>query len=67
MPSVSKRQFRFMKAVQNNKENMFDAPKSLSPEKAKEFTSDNKGKKAYKKLPESKGKWSKIKKHMKGD
>jgi hypothetical protein len=46
MPATSKRQFRFMKAVEGG----YIHPKGLSPKKAKEYTSENK---SLSKLPES--------------
>lgn len=49
MSSKSKKQFRFMKAVASG---AIKAP-GLSPEQADEYTSENVGKKSYKKLPES--------------
>lgn len=42
MPAVSKQQYRFMKAVEEGAVKK----KGLSPEKAKEFTSENVGKKS---------------------
>jgi hypothetical protein len=63
MPSVSKKQKRFMEAVQHNKEfaDKVDVPQSVG----KEMTEGNVGKKAYKNLPESKGPFSKLKKKLK--
>lgn len=63
MPSVSKKQKRFMEAVQHNKEfaDKVDIPQSVG----KEMTEGNVGKKAYKNLPESKGPFSKLKKKLK--
>lgn len=49
MPSVSKRQFKFMKAAASG---AIKVP-GLSKEEAEEFTSENVGNKSYKKLPES--------------
>lgn len=57
MPAKSKAQFRFMEAVAHGS---LKKP-GLSPDKAKEYVSDNEGSKGYKKLPEFK----KIKKLMK--
>lgn len=45
MPAVSKRQFRFLKAIENGS----IKNKSLSPKEAKEYTSHNT---SYKDLPE---------------
>lgn len=56
MPASSKSQFRFMKMLQHNPEKMKDKPKGLTPEKAKEFTSGNVGKKRYSKLKDFIGK-----------
>jgi len=50
MPSVSKKQFRFMKAAENNPE--FAKKVGIDPEVVKEFTKGNKGKKSYKNLKE---------------
>jgi hypothetical protein len=61
MPAKSKAQFRFMKMMEHNPEMTKDG--DISPAKAKEFTKENVGKKAYKKLPEFK----KLKKLVKGD
>lgn len=56
MSTVSKAQFRFMKMLQHNPEKMKNRPKGLTPEKAKEFTEGNAGKKRYSKLKEFVGK-----------
>lgn len=58
MPSVSKQQFKFLKGVQSGS----IKKEGLSPEKAKEMTAGNKGKKAFKKLP-----FRKLQKHLKAD
>lgn len=50
MPTKSKSAFRFFKMLEHNKE--LAKEKGISQEKAKEMTEDNKGSKAYKKLPE---------------
>lgn len=50
-----------MKMMEHNPEMTKDG--DISPAKAKEFTKENVGKKAYKKLPEFK----KLKKLVKGD
>lgn len=55
MPAVSKRQFRFMKAIE---EGYIKKP-GLSSEKAKEYTSENK---SLKSLPEKVSKFKKVKK-----
>lgn len=67
MPAKSKAQFRFMQMLAHNPEKMKDKPEGLSPEKAKEFVSENKGSKAYKKLPEKKERFSKLKSYMKDE
>lgn len=54
MPARSKAQFRLMKAAENNPE--FAKRIGIDPEVAKEFTKENKGKKAFKKLKERIGK-----------
>jgi len=56
MPAKSKAQFRFMKMMEHNPEKMKNKPKGLTPEKAKEFTKSNVGKKKYSKLKEYVGK-----------
>ncbi len=64
MPSVSKKQFKFFKMLEHNKD--LAKEKGVSQEVAKDMTEDNKGDKAYKSLPERfnklKGKMSKGKK-----
>lgn len=60
MPVKSRAQFRLMKMMEHNPESAKDGP-DISPEKAKEMTEGNIGKKAYKKLPEFK----KLKKALK--
>jgi hypothetical protein len=50
MPAKSKKQFKYMKAVEHG--SIKDS--SLTKEQAKEYTESNKGKKAYKKLPDKK-------------
>lgn len=52
MPAKSKAQFRFMKMAEHSPEKMKNKPKGLTPEKAKEFTKSNVGKKKYSKLKE---------------
>jgi hypothetical protein len=47
MPAKSKQQFKFMKAVESGS----IKKKGLSKKEAAEFTSKNKGKKSFKKLP----------------
>lgn len=59
MPAVSKRQFRFFKAIENGS----IKKEGLSRDKAKEYTSENK---SLKNLPESKGKFSRLHKYLKG-
>jgi hypothetical protein len=51
MSAKSKQQFKFMKAVESGS---IKVP-GLSPEKAKEFTKGNVGKKRFKKLKEKLG------------
>jgi hypothetical protein len=63
MPSVSKKQKRFMEAVQHNKE--FADKVGVSQEVGKEMTEGNVGKKSYKNLPESSGLFKKLKKKLK--
>jgi hypothetical protein len=55
MPAQSKSQFRFFKAIQNGS---IKSP-GLSPQKAKEYTSENK---SLKSLPEKKGKFTRVRK-----
>lgn len=50
MPSVSKKQFRYFKAVENNPE--FAKKVGVDKETAIEMTKGNKGKKSYKNLKE---------------
>lgn len=50
MPARSKKQFRFMKAAENNPE--FAKKVGIEPEVAKEFTKGNIGKKKFSKLKE---------------
>lgn len=50
MPAKSKAQFKYMKMLEHNPE--MAKQKGLSPEKAKEFTEENVGKKSYTKLPD---------------
>jgi hypothetical protein len=50
MPAKSKKQFRFMKAAENNPE--FAKKVGIDPEVAAEFTKGNKGKKRFAKLKE---------------
>lgn len=50
MPAKSQSQFRLMKAAENNPK--FAKKVGISPSVAAEYTSSNKGKKAYSKLPE---------------
>jgi hypothetical protein len=50
MPAVSKKQFRFMKAAENNPE--FAKKVGIEPDVAAEFTKDNVGKKRFAKLKE---------------
>jgi len=54
MPASSKKQFRFMKAAENNAD--FAEKVGIEPEVAKEFTKENKGKKRFSKLIEKVGK-----------
>jgi hypothetical protein len=53
MPAKSKKQFKFMKAVENNPE--FAKKVGVDPEVAKEFTKGNKGKKRFAKLRDKLG------------
>lgn len=48
MPAKSKKQFKFMKAAENNPE--FAKKVGIEPEVAKEFTKGNVGKKRFSKL-----------------
>lgn len=50
MPAKSKKQFRFMKAAENNPE--FAKKVGIEPEVAKEYTEENVGKKRFAKLKE---------------
>ena len=50
MPASSKKQFRFMKAAENNPQ--FAEKVGIEPEVAKEFTKGNVGKKRFAKLKE---------------
>ena len=50
MPAKTKSQFRLMKAAENNPE--FARKVGIKPSVAAEYTSSNKGKKAYSRLPE---------------
>jgi len=50
MPASSKKQFRFMKAAENNPE--FAKKVGIEPEVAAEFTKGNVGKKRFAKLKE---------------
>jgi hypothetical protein len=50
MPAVSKKQFRFMKAAENNPE--FAKKVGIEPDVAAEFTKGNVGKKRFAKLKE---------------
>jgi hypothetical protein len=50
MPAKSKKQFKFMKAAENNPE--FAEKVGIEPEVAKEFTKGNVGKKRFAKLKE---------------
>jgi hypothetical protein len=61
MPSVSKKQKRFMEAVQHSPE--FSEKVGVPQSVGEEMTKGNVGKKAYSKLPESKSKkkFSKLK------
>lgn len=49
MPSVSKQQFKFFKALANDPE--LAKEHGMSMKEADEFTKGNKGKKSYKNLP----------------
>lgn len=49
MPARSKKQFKFMKLLENNPE--IAKEHGMTSEQAAEFTSENKGKKSYKNLP----------------
>ena len=60
MPAKSQKQFRFMKAIENNPE--FADKVDIDPKVGKEMTKGNVGKKAYKKLPFEKLR-SKLKKN----
>jgi len=50
MPAKSKKQFKFMKAAENNPD--FAEKVGIEPEVAKEFTKGNVGKKRFAKLKE---------------
>jgi hypothetical protein len=50
MPAVSKKQFKFMKAAENNPE--FAKKVGIEPDVAAEFTKENVGKKRFSKLKE---------------
>lgn len=50
MPAKSKKQFRFMKAAENNPD--FAEKVGIDPEVAKEYTQENVGKKRFAKLKE---------------
>ena len=52
MSAKSRAQFRFMKMAEHSPDKMKNKPKGLTPEKAKEFTESNVGKKKYSKLKE---------------
>lgn len=68
MPSSSKKQKRFMEAIQHNKE--FADKVGIDQSVGEEMTKGNVGKKSYKNLPEStskKGKFSKLKKLLSKD
>lgn len=58
MPSSSKKQFRFMKMMEHNPE--IAKEHGISPEKAKEYTEENVGKKSYKNLPEKSDRFKKL-------
>jgi hypothetical protein len=53
MPAVSKKQFKFMKAAENNSE--FAEKVGIEPEVAKEYTKGNVGKKRFSRLKEKVG------------
>jgi len=59
MPAVSKKQFRFMKAVASGKAR--NKPEGLSPEEAEEYTKKNKGSRSPKNLPEQASKKRRFK------
>jgi hypothetical protein len=63
MPSVSKKQKRFMEAIQHNKE--FADKVGVDQSVGEEMTKGNVGKKAYKNLPEKKKPFSKLKEKLK--
>jgi hypothetical protein len=63
MPSVSKKQKRFFEAIQHNKE--FADKVGIDQSVGKEMTKDNVGKKSYSNLPESKSRFSRLKKKLK--
>jgi len=52
MPAVSQKQFKFFKMLENNPKKA--KKKGISPAKAKEYTSHNKGAMAFKNLPSKK-------------
>lgn len=52
MPAKSKAQFRFMQMLAHNKNKAKKA--DMTPEEAAEYASKNKGKNAFKRLPEKK-------------
>lgn len=58
MPAKSQAQFRLMKAAENNPK--FAKKVGIKPAVAQEFTAANKGKNAYKSLPERMKKSSKF-------
>lgn len=55
MPAQSKKQFRFMEEAEHNPS--FAKKVGIKRKMAKEFIEENKGKKAYKKLPAKKNNW----------
>lgn len=52
MPASSKKQYKFMKMLENNPE--IAKEHGMTSEQAKEYTQENKGKKSYDKLPDKK-------------
>ena len=54
MPAVSRKQWKFMKLLEHNPEKVKKKGVKMTPEQAVEYTSHNKGKMVYKKLPEKK-------------
>lgn len=58
MPAKSKAQLKFFKMLEHNPE--IAKEHGVSPEKAKEYTEENVGKKSYKNLPEKSDRFKKL-------